>query len=245
VLAEQEPAGQRRDGGLEAEQDAEDALGCPAHRRQLQRVGHDGGHHRHGEGQQYQVRLPGDVPGAARPERHEGQGARRHRHREAAAAGDSGAHPRTCDDVHGPERGRDQGERHAGQAERPARHGAVAFGEAEDGHAGHRQQDPGEVADAPGQHGGEAERAEELDGHRRAQGEPGERGVEERVRPSDADAIQQHGLPPGPPPAAHLGAGHGEQHDRGQAEAQQGRAGRADNREQAYRQRRADLERRT
>jgi len=120
----------------------------------------------------------------------------------------------------------------------------AAFGEAEDGNAGHGQQDPAEVAHAAGQRGGEAERAEELDGHCRAQWEPGEGGVEERVRPGEADAVAQHGLPLRPPPAAHPGAGHGEQHDRGQAEAQQGRAGRAENREQAHRQRRAGLERR-
>jgi hypothetical protein len=243
VLAEQEPAGHRRDGGLQAEQDAEDALRRAAHRRQFQGVGHDRGQHRHAGGQQHQVRVPRDVRRAARAERQEDHGARRHRHREAAAAGHGGARAGTRDDIHGPERGGDQGERHARQAERSARRRAVALGEAKDGHARHGQQDPAEVTHAAGQRGGEGERAEELNGHRRAQGEPGESGVEEHVGSGEADAVEQHRLPLTPPPAADPGAGGGEQRDRGQAETQQGRTGRAENREQAHRERRTDLER--
>ena len=39
ALPEQHPAGERRHAGLEAEQDAENPPRCPAHRRELERVG--------------------------------------------------------------------------------------------------------------------------------------------------------------------------------------------------------------
>jgi DNA-binding transcriptional LysR family regulator len=62
VLAEQEPAGHRRDGGFQAEQDAEDALRCPAHRHQeagpafAGLLAHD-----------FDIVLSEEYPGTARP----------------------------------------------------------------------------------------------------------------------------------------------------------------------------------
>ena len=182
------------------------------------------------------------MPGAERAERQQDQGADGHRDGHPAAAGDGGARPGARHDVQRPERGRDQREHHPQRVEPAA--SAVAVGQAQGEDAEQGEHDPAAVAPAARQRGREGERAEELDRHRRAERQPGEGGVVEPVHPGQADPEEDDGPPLRPAPAAHPRPDDREQHDRGEAEAEQGGAHRAGDREQVRRQRRAELERR-
>ena len=220
---------------------AERARADPAQRRHLHRVrqgaAQDRDQQRLQQGPKQVLGCHGRRQHRRQAERHHCEAGDGHPEGGGAAGSDPLADESAEHDVAGPAQPGAEGEGGAQRVDTRHRLG----GTQQQRQAGQHQRRPQQVERPPRADEGEGQRAGELDRHRGPQRHPRERQVEQQVHQPERQAVRHQGAQPGAIGQPAPWPPQRPQHDRRQRDAQADRAGGAEDREQRFRHRGAEL----